>query len=466
MIKSYHDLIIQAGHFPQEEFHLKNGFLQFHDLPLKQLIDEYGTPLRLTYLPSIGKQINRAKNWFNNSIAKHNYKGAYQYCYCTKSSHFEFIIKEALKQDVNLETSSSFDIDLILKLYEKGDISSSVYIIHNGYKSDEYLKKIIELHHRGFSNTVIVLDSIEEFDRLDELAHGKKIKIGIRVATDLPPNSSYYTSRLGIRPSEVLPLFEEKIRGNEKFELMMFHFFVDSGIKDNLFYWGEFKKALAVFVQLKEKAESLTAFNIGGGFPFRNKLGFDYDYQHMTDEIIRNVKEACEEKQLNVPDIFTEFGKFSVGESGAVLFKVLEEKQQNDQEDWYIINNSLMNTIPDAWSILEKFILLPVNKWENEYKRVNIGGISCDYYDYYNSEELNQQIFLPELDDNGKHPLYIGFFNTGAYQEAMSGYGGIKHCLIPSPKHVIIDKDNHGNLHTTLFRGEQKVEDMLKILGY
>ena len=30
-----------------------------------------------------------------------------------------------------------------------------------------------------------------------------------------------------------------------------------------------------------------------------------------------------------------------------------------------------MNTIPDAWSIKEKFILLPVNKWSNEYIRAN-----------------------------------------------------------------------------------------------
>ena len=45
------------------------------------------------------------------------------------------------------------------------------------------------------------------------------------------------------------------------------------------------------------------------------------------------------------PTIFTEFGKYTVGESGAIIFKVLEQKQQNDKESWYIIDNSLMNTI-------------------------------------------------------------------------------------------------------------------------
>ena len=45
----------------------------------------------------------------------------------------------------------------------------------------------------------------------------------------------------------------------------------------------------------------------------------------------------------------------------------------------------------------EKFILLPINKWKEDYAQVNIGGISCDHSDYYNSEDLDQQIFLPRL---------------------------------------------------------------------
>ncbi|MEL6357667.1 MAG: arginine decarboxylase, partial [Bacteroidota bacterium] len=135
-------------------------------------------------------------------------------------------------------------------------------------------------------------------------------------------------------------------------------------------------------------------------------------------------------------------------------------------EKWYMVENSLMNTIPDAWSIFEKFILLPINKWHNEYAQVNIGGISCDHSDYYNSEDMNQQIFLPSYKTDEKEPLYIGFFHTGAYQDAISGYGGIKHCLIPAPKMIIIDRDEKGSFVDKIYRNEQSVEEMLAILGY
>ncbi len=67
------------------------------------------------------------------------------FCYCTKCNHFYHVIQEALKHNVNLETSSAFDIDLIFKLFENKKIDKKRIIVHNGYKTDEYLQKIIEL---------------------------------------------------------------------------------------------------------------------------------------------------------------------------------------------------------------------------------------------------------------------------------------------------------------------------------
>ena len=464
MKHTYTDLIDQTYYFPQEGFDLRDGYLFFNGVSLKFLIEKYGTPFRLTYLPKIGAQIKRAKNWFKKAIKANGYKGQYYYCYCTKCCHFQHVISEAIKHGVHLETSSSFDIDLILKLYGQGKITTSHVLVHNGYKTEEYLQKILQLNEMGFKNSIAVLDSMRELDRYSIAKH--PIKIGVRIATDLQPQSDYYTSRLGIRPSEVLDFYKNKIAGNEKVELKMLHFFVDSGIKDNLYYWGEFQKALKSFVELKKACPSIKALNLGGGFPIRNNLGFEYDYKYIANEIVRNIKETCVEEGIEEPDIFTEFGKFTAGESGAVIFQVLEHKKQNDAEHWYIINNSLMNTIPDAWSILEKFILLPVNHWNREYQRVNIGGISCDHSDYYNSEELNQQILLPKFENGDSEPLYVGFFHTGAYQDAISGYGGIKHCLIPSPKHIVIDRDKTGNFTTKVYREEQRPDDMLRILGY
>lgn len=466
MKNTYFDLIEQSFYFPQEGFDLRDDSLTFHGISLKYLIKKYGTPFRFIYLPKIGDQIKKARNLFNKAIKKNNYKANYYYCYCTKCNHFSHVINEALKQNVNLETSSAYDIDLILNLYREKKIDKHRVIVHNGYKTDEYLAKILNLQEIGFKNNIIVLDSMNELTRIEKLAGGIKVKVGIRMAINEESQSSYYTSRLGIRHADILKFYTDKIKDKENIELKMLHFFVDSGIKDSLYYWGEFQKALKLYVDLKKQCDTLEAFNLGGGFPIRNHLGFEYNYEYMINEIVTIIKETCTNEKIKEPDIYTEFGRYTVGESGAIIFEVLEQKQQNDTESWYIINNSLMNTIPDAWSIFEKFILLPINKWKNEYKRVNIGGISCDHSDYYNSEDLNQEVLLPAYPEDDEEPLYLGFFHTGAYQDAISGYGGIKHCLIPSPKHVIIDRDDKGNIVDYVYRNEQSANDMFKILGY
>jgi arginine decarboxylase len=466
MKNTYFDLIEQSFYFPQEGFDLRNNNLTFHGVSLKYLIEKHGTPFRFIYLPKIGDQIKKSRNLFNRAIKKSKYKGDYYFCYCTKCNHFYHVINEALKHNVNLETSSTFDIDLIVNLYKKKKIDKSRIIVHNGYKTDDYLQKIVSLQEMGFTNSIIVLDSKEELDRLLSIKTKEVLKIGIRMAINEEAQSAYYTSRLGIPHNEVIDFFTEKIRDNDKIELKMLHFFVDSGIKDTLYYWGEFQKALQLYVRLKKESVNLTSFNLGGGFPIRNHLGFEYDYEYMINEIIANIKDACIKEDVPEPDIFTEFGRYTVGESGAIIFEVLEQKQQNDTERWYIVNNSLMNTIPDAWSIHEKFILLPINKWNNPYGRVNIGGISCDHSDYYNSEDLNQEVLLPLYEEKDKEPLYLGFFHTGAYQDSISGYGGIKHCLIPAPKHVIIDRDEKGNIVDFVYREEQSVNEMFQILGY
>jgi arginine decarboxylase len=466
MKNTYFDLIEQSYYFPQEGFDLRDGSLTFHGISLKYLIKKYGTPFRFIYLPKIGDQIKKARNLFNKAIKKNNYKGNYYYCYCTKCNHFSHVINEALKQNVNLETSSAYDIDLILSLFRDKKIDKNRVIVHNGYKTDEYLAKILNLQEIGFKNNIIVLDSINELKRIEKLAGGVKVKIGIRMAINEESQSSYYTSRLGIRHNDILKFYMENIKNKENLEFKMLHFFVDSGIKDSLYYWGEFQKAMKLYIDLKKQCETLDSFNLGGGFPIRNHLGFEYNYEYMINEIVSAIKDTCAIEKIKEPDIYTEFGKYTVGESGAIIFEVLEQKQQNDTESWYIVNNSLMNTIPDAWSIFEKFILLPINKWNNEYKRVNIGGISCDHSDYYNSEDLNQEVLLPAYPEEDDEPLYLGFFHTGAYQDAISGYGGIKHCLIPSPKHVIIDRDDKGNIVDYVYRNEQSAKDMFKILGY
>ena len=459
----YLDLIEQTFDFPTQEFEVIENELHFHEIPLMDLIKQYGTPLKITYLPKISEQVQKAKRWFNVAMAKADYKGSYTYCYCTKSSHFSFVLEEALKNDIHIETSSAFDISIVEKLYEQKMIRKESYIICNGFKRPKYIENIVSLLNKGFENLIPVLDNLFELDKLSKGLR-KKSKLGIRIAAEEEPKFEFYTSRLGIRYNDIIPYYKDKIRNHPKFELKMLHFFINTGIKDSAYYWNELTKCVNVYCDLKKICPTLDSLNIGGGFPVKNSLSFDYDYEYMAEEIISQIKTICNQNNVPEPNIFTEFGSFTVAESGAVLYSIIDQKRQNDRENWNMIDSSFMTTLPDTWALNQRFILLAVNNWEQDYERVFLGGLTCDSMDYYNSEAHANAIFLPKI-KNGE-VQFIGLFHTGAYQESIGGYGGIQHCLIPAPKHIIVDRDENGEYNTKLFAKEQSDKSMLRILGY
>ena len=466
MKNKYIDLVEQTFDWPAEEFELtENGTLAWNDLDLMPIVKQYGTPLRMTYLPKIDENIQRARRMFHVAMAKVDYDANYHYCYCTKSNHFSFVMERVLENEVHLETSSAFDINIVKKMKDAGRLKDEQFVVCNGYKTKAYLDNIANLINSGHSNTINVIDHVEELEELTSRLTAEA-KVGIRIASEEEPKFEFYTSRLGIGYRHIVDFYKTKIAENDLVELKMLHFFINTGIKYTAYYWNELRKCVNVYIDLKRLCPTLDSLNIGGGFPIQTSLGMDYDYEYMAEEIISQIKTMCDFADVPEPNIFSEFGSFTVGESGANFYSILGAKQQNDRELWYMIDSSFMTTLPDSWAINKRFIMFPLNKWNRPYERVLLGGLTFDSDDYYNSEQHVNAIFLPGLRNLDEEPLMIGFFNTGAYQESLSGYGGTKHCLLPAPKHVVVDRDDEGQVTSKLFADEQSAATMLNTLGY
>ena len=319
MKTKYIDLIEQSFEFTTEEFEVEDGELYFYDIPLMDLVKQYGTPMKFTYLPKISENIKKARVWFNVALTKANYNGKYYQCYCTKSSHFSFVLEEALKNDIHIETSSNFDIDIVRALYESGQIDKNKFIVCNGFKMPAYIENIARLINDGFTSVIPVLDNYSELDQLLEQVEGE-FSVGIRIASEEEPKFEFYTSRLGIGYKNIVQYYHDFIENNPRVKLKMLHFFINTGIKDTAYYWNELNKCMNVYCELKKVCPELTALNIGGGFPIKNSLTFDYDYEYMAEEIVNQIKMACDANKVTEPDIFTEFGSFTVGESGGAIY--------------------------------------------------------------------------------------------------------------------------------------------------
>ncbi|MGA0942376.1 MAG: arginine decarboxylase [Flavobacteriaceae bacterium] len=463
MKTKYIDLIDQTYFFPQEEFTLRDDNLLFHGIDLMQLVEQYGSPLKFMYLPKISENISKAKQWFADAFRKYDYHGAYHYCYCTKSSHFRHVIERALDAGVYIETSSASDLSIVNVLLNEKKVKPTDWVICNGFKQQEYVDKIAELMTSKAVNVLPVLDNYVEIEQIKSKTT-EPFSVGIRIASEEEPKFEFYTSRLGIGYKNIVPFYKQYIQDDPQISLRMLHFFINTGIRDTAYYWNELQKCLKVYVGLKKICPTLNSLNIGGGFPIKNSLAFSYDYAYMVDEIVNQVRIVCEEAGIEVPDLYTEFGSYTVGESAGTVYKVLYQKQQNDREKWNMIDSSFITTMPDSWAINKRFIMLPLNRWNDTYERVLLGGITCDSDDYYNSEQHVNAIYLPRFSKS--YPLYIGFFHTGAYQETVGGFGGLQHCLVPQPKYVLLDRDEAGNLTSTLFKEQQTALEFLTQLGY
>jgi arginine decarboxylase len=84
--------------------------------------------------------------------------------------------------------------------------------------------------------------------------------------------------------------------------------------------------------------------------------------------------------------------------------------------------------------------------------------MTCDSDDYYNSEQ-NMMPFICQNITKKNH--YIGFFNTGAYQETIGG------CMVyttvnSTTQTHIIDRDENGILATEVFSEQQTSKMSLK----
>lgn len=458
----YIDLIEQTFDFPQREFGFDKDTLTWNGLPLMDIIKKHGTPLRIMYLPKIGEKVDLARGYFVKAFKEHDYQGTYDYFYCTKSNQFSYVIREVLKKGVSLETSSAYDVDIIEQLMASGEMPRNAIILCNGYKDERYIRNIGRLANSGV-NVVPIIDNMNELWALDGVIEGP-CDIGIRIAAEEAPKFEFYTSRLGIGYKDIIPFYIRNVGKQRKFRLKLMHFFINTGISDSAYYWNELTKCVNVYCDLKKLCPTLDTLDIGGGLPIDNRLDRHFDVEYMIGEIVGRIKDICDENDVDEPNLYSEFGSYTVGDSGATIFSILNQKKQNEKERWNMIDGSFMTTLPDSWAINRRFIMLPINNWQDEYERVFLGGMTCDSDDYYNSEQHVNAIYMPRYRED--RPQYLGFFNTGAYQDTLGGYGGIQHCLIPKPKYVLIDRLPDGTLTDRVFSEIQSSGQMLGLLGY
>jgi len=446
-----------------EYLHVKDNVLYYKGTNLYELAKRYDSPLEVGYLDMIPTKIETIKTLFNQSISRHNYLGTYNYAYATKANYYCEVVATACKNIKFLETSSAYDINIIIRLAELNLIDSTYTIVCNGFKNEKYIDKIVQLLQMNIN----VIPIIENYTELEMLINSEvEMQVGIRYNSDFDSkliknnfkDEDEFSNRFGFEEKDVYDV-AKKVAQSKNLTLKVFHFHFGGTISDINNYIKGYSNIFRIYCALKKKYKELKYFDFGGGLPVKYSLNFSFDYEKLIDNIVKKSKEIADFEQIPHPDLIGEHGRYTVADHSIYIYKVDFSKQA--EHVWYILNTSIMNMTPDAWAIDQEFTILPVNNWNKKFQSVLIGGETCDPDDRYYLNNKNIEVSMPAIAKGDE--LYIAILSVGAYQESISGVGGVHHCMIPEGEEVIINREGKRELK---INSVQTKEEMLEILGY
>lgn len=423
---------------------------------LGALVAQYGAPLEVAYCPLITREVERMQSVAAAAQAATNYPQPLLYAYATKANFAEEVVRTALNAGAHYETSSAADAQIATVLWQNGTLPRDRWVFCNGSKDLSYRQAIVRLRLLGNPNVVPVLDDVSEFEALRGTT--LPFQFGVRARQFARCAGG---DRFGLLPDEIEQV--ATALHTTQHELVLYHAMVGSQIEDETAWLGKLTEALEQYCALWQLAPSLRFFNFGGGMPTSAyDLNFAFDYEGFFRRLFSTIQSVCAEHGVPVPQVVGEFGRYTVASHSLYLFEVAQVKQgRTTDTPWYLIDGSMMVSAPDTLIVDDqKFIVLPINGWDDPAQEVTLGGRrTCDSDDMY-PQPGAEPLVLPRTEGG----LVIGVFGIGAYQQMLGGRGGAHHCLNPEMRRLIIEEGPHGLQIREI--APQSLTQIMSALGY
>ena len=441
----------------------RDGRLLLADqVDLNAMIARYGAPLEIAYCPLITEQIERMQNWAAAARANAGYAGAFLYAYATKANFAEEVVRTALASGAHYETSATADVLIADHLWRQGVLPEDRFIFANGSKEDAYVDAIVALRKAGYVRVVPILDDLRELEALLERCDAPLL-LGVRERHAIATVDASHSGgeRFGLTPDEIAQA-AERLQGTPH-RLVVYHAMVGSQIEDIDGWMARLARSAENYCRLRQRVPSLQAFNFGGGMPTSAyTLGFSFDYTGFLERLMRELTATCAAYDVPQPDIIGEFGRYTVASHNLYLLEVGAVKAgQADAPPWYLVNGSLMVSLPDSLIVEDQqFVVLPLDRWDSPVAEARLAGRrTCDSDDIF-PRPSQPPLALP-ADAEG---MVLAIFGVGAYQQMISGRGGAHHCLNPEMRRIIIERD--GDALVVREIAPQHLSTIMGLLGY
>ena len=391
-------------------FQYKNEQLYVEDLPVKQLAEEFGTPL---YIYS---RATLERHWhaFDSALGKH----PHLICYAVKANSNIGILNVMAKLGSGFDIVSQGELERVLAV--GGDASKVVF--SGVAKSRAEIMRALEVGIRCFN-----VESIAELHHINQIAGemGKIAPISLRVNPDVDAHTHPYIStglkenKFGVSVDEALEVYKlAATLPHVKITGMDCH--IGSQLTELQPFLDATDRLIRLMEQLKEDGITLKHLDLGGG------LGVTYTDEtppHPSDYAAALLNKLKGYENL---EIILEPGRAIAANAGILVAKV-QYLKSNESRNFAITDTGMNDMIRPALYEAYMNIIEIDRTLEREKAIYDVVGPVCETSDFLGKQ---RKLAIAEGD-------YIAQRSAGAYGASMSSNYNSR----PRTAEVLVDGD-------------------------
>jgi arginine decarboxylase len=325
-----------AGHVTVSPQGDRGGSLDLFDLVSSLQQRNLALPLLIRFSDILEHRIERLNACFAKAIARYNYEGVYKGVFPVKCNQQRHLIEDLVKfgkpYQFGLEAGSKPELMIAIATLD----NPGALLICNGYKDREYIETAMLAQKLGHT-TIIVLEQIEEVEIAIAAAQSLGIKPSLGVRAKLNAKgigrwgvSSGDRAKFGLTIPEIIMVVDRLKEVNMLDSLQLLHFHIGSQISSISVIKDAIVEASKIYVELVQLGAKMKYLDVGGG------LGVDYDgsqtnfhasknydLQNYANDIVAEVRDTCNEKNIPVPTLISESGRAVVSHQSVLIFDVL-----------------------------------------------------------------------------------------------------------------------------------------------
>ncbi len=338
-------------------------------------------PVLIRFSDILADRLQRLHQSMTEAIIRYEYPNVYRGVYPVKCNQHrqlvEALVEYGKSYHFGLEVGSKPELLIALTTLDI-DETQETLLICNGYKDQDYLETALLAQQLGH-NLIIVIEQLNELYLTLEISQKLNLQPQLGVRTKLQTrgsgrwgNSTGEKAKFGLTIPEIVTVIKTLKTENLLVSLQLLHFHIGSQISSIVTIKDAIREASQIYVQMAKMGANMQYLDVGGGLAVDydgSKTTFyaskNYNMQNYANDIVAEVKEACEQGNIPAPILVSESGRAIASHHSVLIFNVVS-------------NNSLTVNLPQPTTEKEHLIL--ANLWET-YHLINEENYQEMYHD-------------------------------------------------------------------------------------